>query len=296
MATGDPAASRPFFSIERSAFHHKRCPSHSLHTPKIHLHLKDFQPLCSDLQEASQYTDYEVSHYTDHEASQYTDHEATLYTDHEATQYTDHEAYTAAAVHQSRSDAVQPFKKRRSTTDHKASQYTNHEATLYTHLLGTSALVFLLLPLVFSCKTTKTKDEISQDYKYIIHKQLEHILPPIERISVVTCTRLPKNISDHLHTKLPKLMKDINASLGCPCASNQEAEQTARWPDTQSLQKKFCRLKRLLMTIQNAYEQHNSAQFEPVASVHPVGGARTLTEGDSQQYAGLVIHYSATLG
>lgn len=148
------------------------------------------------------------------------------------------------------------------------------------HLLGTSALVFLLLPLVFSCKTTKTKEEISQDYQYIIQKQLEHInlsiqrqvescgerrlvlpnLPPIERISAVSCTRLPKNISHHLHTELPNLMRDINASLGCPCASNQEAEQAARWPDTQSLQKKFCRLKRLLMTIQNAYEQHNSAQ------------------------------------
>lgn len=39
-----------------------------------------------------------------------------------------------------------------------------------------------------------------------------------------------------------------------------ETEQAVRWPESQTLQKKFCRLKRLLMTIQKAYEKHNSAQ------------------------------------
>lgn len=146
------------------------------------------------------------------------------------------------------------------------------------HLLGTSVLVFLLLPLVFSCKSTKSKEEISQDYEYIIQKQLEHInlsiqrqvescgerklvlqnLFPIERISTVSCTRLPRNISGQLHTELRNLVRDITVSLGCPCSANQ-TEQAERWPDSQPLQKKFCRLKRLLMTIQKAYEQYNSA-------------------------------------
>ncbi|MCI4391620.1 hypothetical protein PGIGA_G00136610 [Pangasianodon gigas] len=145
------------------------------------------------------------------------------------------------------------------------------------HLLGTSVLVFLLLPLVFSCKSTKTKEEISRDYEYIIQKQLEHInlsiqrqvescgerklvlqnLSPIDRICTVSCERLPRNINGQLQTELPNLMRDINLSLGCLCRC--PAHQPVRWSESQSLQKKFCRLKRLLMTIQKAYEQYNSA-------------------------------------
>ncbi|MCJ8745869.1 hypothetical protein PDJAM_G00135360 [Pangasius djambal] len=109
------------------------------------------------------------------------------------------------------------------------------------HLLGTSVLVFLLLPLVFSCKSTKTKEEISQYYEYIIQKQLEHInlsiqrqvescgerklvsqnLKPIDRISAVSCARLPGDINGQLQTELPNLMRDINLSLGCPCPAHQ---------------------------------------------------------------------------
>ncbi|KAF4075650.1 hypothetical protein AMELA_G00221230 [Ameiurus melas] len=146
------------------------------------------------------------------------------------------------------------------------------------HLLGTSVLVFLLLPLVFSCKSTKSKEEISRVYENIIQKQLEHInlsiqrqvefcrerklvlqnLSPIDRISTVSCTRLPSNASGQLQNKLQNLMRDISESLGCPCSAKQ-AEQAERWPDSQTTQKKFCRLKRLLMTMQKAYEQYNSA-------------------------------------
>ncbi|KAI5620036.1 hypothetical protein C0J50_20341 [Silurus asotus] len=124
------------------------------------------------------------------------------------------------------------------------------------HLLGTPVLVFLLLPLVLSCKSTKTKEEIIQNYQHIIQLQLENILQPIECISTVSCTRLPKDIHGHLQNELQKLVKVIGESLGCPCARHQ---QEVKWPDSQSLHKKYCKLKRLLTTIQNAYEQHNSA-------------------------------------
>ncbi|KAI5092024.1 hypothetical protein C0J45_17655 [Silurus meridionalis] len=123
------------------------------------------------------------------------------------------------------------------------------------HLLGTPVLVFLLLPLVLSCKSTKTKEEIIQNYQHIIQLQLENILQPIECISTVSCTRLPKDIHGHLQNELQKLVKVIGESLGCPCSRHQEV----KWPDSQSLHKKYCKLKRLLTTIQNAYEQHNSA-------------------------------------
>ncbi|KAG7317521.1 hypothetical protein KOW79_018556 [Hemibagrus wyckioides] len=145
------------------------------------------------------------------------------------------------------------------------------------HLLGTSVLVFLLLPLVFSCKSTKTEEEISQDYTNIIQKQLNHInlsiqqyvescrekklvlpnLSLIERISTVSCNRLPKHINGTLQNDLSILTKVIHASLGCPCSPN-EAEQALRWRDSLSVQKKFCKLHRLLMAIERAYEQHNS--------------------------------------
>ncbi|KAM9436648.1 uncharacterized protein Hap1MRO34_001044 [Clarias gariepinus] len=143
------------------------------------------------------------------------------------------------------------------------------------HLLGTSVSVFLLLPLVLSCVSTKTKEEISRDYEYIIHHQLEHInlsiqtevescerklvlqhYSPIYRITDVVCNRLPKVIDSKLRTELLNLRRAINASLGCFCTSNQlDPSKT----ETQTKRKNFCRLKRLLMTIQTAYEQYNSA-------------------------------------
>ncbi|KAK2814809.1 hypothetical protein Q7C36_023075 [Tachysurus vachellii] len=128
------------------------------------------------------------------------------------------------------------------------------------HLLGTSVLVFLLLPLVFSCKSTKSKDEIYRDYTNIIQKQLNHInlsiqrqmescpekrlpnLSSIERISSLSCKRFPKHINGTLQSELLNLTRNIHASLGCPCSTNQ-TEQALRWPDSQSVQKKFCRLK-----------------------------------------------------
>ncbi|KAF5897488.1 uncharacterized protein DAT39_012791, partial [Clarias magur] len=106
------------------------------------------------------------------------------------------------------------------------------------HLLGTSVSVFLFLPLVLSCVSTKTKEEISRDYEYIIQHQLEHInlsiqrevescerklvlqhLSPSNRICAVVA-RLPKEIDGKLGTQLPNLIRDINASLGCSCPTH----------------------------------------------------------------------------
>ncbi|GAA6092688.1 uncharacterized protein LOC121570485 isoform X1 [Tachysurus ichikawai] len=153
--------------------------------------------------------------------------------------------------------------------------WSNSVQELGQHLLGTSVLVFLLLPLVFSCKSTKSKEEIYRDYTNIIQKQLNHInrsiqrqmescrekrlptLSSFERISSLSCNRFPKHINGQLQSELSNLTRNIHASLGCPCSTNQ-TEQALRWPDSQSVQKKFCRLKRLLMAIERAYERHNS--------------------------------------
>ncbi|KAL7835408.1 hypothetical protein SRHO_G00277550 [Serrasalmus rhombeus] len=143
------------------------------------------------------------------------------------------------------------------------------------HLLGTSVVAFILLPLTFSCESTQRKEQISLDYQHVISKHLEDTKISIEKqlnksckektftrpvmdsatqyIHNESCKRIPKDLDKDLADKLMRLVRAINASLGCQC-STQQGE-----PSKVPLHRKLCRHKNGLLKIQKAYEQYNSA-------------------------------------
>ncbi|KAL6462740.1 hypothetical protein MHYP_G00291620 [Metynnis hypsauchen] len=143
------------------------------------------------------------------------------------------------------------------------------------HLLGTSVVAFILLPLAFSCKSTQPKEQISRDYQHVIRKYLEDTKISIEeqlKRRNITCTEknftrpLMDRATQYIHNesckritkdldladKLTRLVGAINASLGCQCSTQQ-------WePSKVSTHRKLCRHKYGLLKIQKAYEQYNS--------------------------------------
>ncbi|KAI4896304.1 hypothetical protein NFI96_011644, partial [Prochilodus magdalenae] len=149
------------------------------------------------------------------------------------------------------------------------------------HLLGTSVVAFILLPLAFSCESNTTKETISQHYEYVIRKQLadikinidkqlsspcrgkKHPPPPphlmgnpIRYIHNVSCNRLLKDVKNLLGDKVTNLVKEINGSLNCQCSTPQGDQHKSH--TVTKVHKKLCKLRHSIEKIQGAYELYNS--------------------------------------
>lgn len=147
------------------------------------------------------------------------------------------------------------------------------------HLLGTSVLMLVILPLTFSCEIGNSNN-IAEDYRNVIEPQLKHVEAMIDQRNL-NCTasvlRPPKNASSILRNicranrqlkrierqlqdvtsqpmpELSSLVQELGHSLKCWCKSkNKSSKLLHKWT--------LCKVKHILDTLQTYFEQYNASQ------------------------------------
>lgn len=145
------------------------------------------------------------------------------------------------------------------------------------HLLGTSVLTLVILPLAFSCESANISNKVTEDYRNVIEPRLKHVKAILDQLNL-NCTskkfREPKNAQSILRKicrvnrqlrkqsenetrqaipVLPLLVEEIDHSLQCWCLKKKESSKPSpKW--------KLCKVKHILATLQTYFEQYNASQ------------------------------------
>ncbi|KAJ8376576.1 hypothetical protein SKAU_G00071560 [Synaphobranchus kaupii] len=152
-------------------------------------------------------------------------------------------------------------------------------------LFGSYLLALLLLPLAYSCESTRPKAEVMEDYKCVIHPLLQSIENNITLLGGQECGEMkqkhlceednergsihkmvcsipfknPKKTMSKIKCDLRNLTVNIKDSLNCSCPRNEDdnpSKFNCKQPHHRNLRKeRLCNLLSIIKAISSCYKK-----------------------------------------